>query len=160
LVFLGHATDDEKARLEAAKPKQFSMAKRRLTEELWQKAIIHPREDRHLNGIFASLMASLAATTAQPHEALALDPKEQADPEKDPHLVARMFRYAVQTLGISPQPELYLRPGAQGGIRAAYVSSKGLLQPAVLIGDPLVNKKVERELAFDVGKKLSFFRPE
>jgi hypothetical protein len=106
-------------------------------------------------------MASLAATTAQPHQALDLNPKQQTDPEKDSHLVAKIFRYAVHTLGIDPRPELYLREGPAGaGIRAANVAEKGLLMPAVLIGEPYVGKKAEREVAFDVAKKLAFFRPE
>lgn len=163
LVFLGQANEEEWARFESQRPKKFSLAKRRLTEELWQKSIIHPREDRALNGIFASLMASLAATTAQPHQALELNPKEQADPEKDPHMCARMFRYAAQTLGLSPTPELYLRPESKDGIKTANVAEKGVLTPAVVIGEPLVTPKkegAERDVAFAVGKKLAFFRPE
>jgi golgin subfamily B member 1 len=160
LVFLGQANDADKKRFETGRAAKLPLAKRRLTEELWQKSIIHPREDRALNAIFASLMASLAATTAQPHQALNLNPKEQADPERDPHLVARIFRYAVHTLGIDPQPELYLREGSREGIRAANIAERGVLQPAVLIGEPHVGRRAERDLAFDVAKKLSFFRPE
>lgn len=160
LTFLGQASDEDKAIIEAHRPKKFALAKRRLTEELWQKNIIHPREDRVLSGIFASLTAPLAATTGQPHAALELDPAKQTDPEKDPHLVARMFRYAVQTLGITPAPELYLRPGHKDGIRAANIVEKGELHPAVLIGEPYIGKKNERDVAFDVAKKLVYFRPE
>jgi tetratricopeptide (TPR) repeat protein len=160
MCFLGQATEEEKQRYAAVRTRPFTLARRRLTEELWQKAILHPREDRALNGIFASLMTCLAATTAQPHQALQINLREKADPEKDPHLCARLFRYAVQVLGISPTPELYLTPQAQGGIRTANVVDKGVLVPAVLIGEPYLGKKQEREVAFDVGKKLAFFRPE
>jgi tetratricopeptide (TPR) repeat protein len=166
LAFLGQATAEEKARYEALRPKQFSTAKRRLTEELWQKAIIHPREDRALNGIFASLMASLAATTAQPHSALELNPREAVDLDKDQRALARLFRYAVQILGVSPTPELYLRPQWKDGIRAANVAEKGVLTPAILVGEQYLggataaNRRGERETVFDVAKKLSFFRPE
>lgn len=160
LVFLGQASEEERRRFDAVRPRQFQLARRRLTEELWQKAIIHPREDRALNGIFSSLMAALAATTAQPHRAFDLDPKQAADLEKDSQLVAKLFRYAAHTLGISPTPELYVRPESKDGIRAANVAEKGLLTPAVLIGEGWASQKNERELAFDVAKKLAFFRPE
>ncbi|MBI4510814.1 MAG: tetratricopeptide repeat protein [Deltaproteobacteria bacterium] len=160
LVFLGQASQEEQDRFHALKGKQLELARRRLTEELWQKAILHPREDRALNGIFASLMASLAAFTAQPHEAMGLDRKDQADLESHPHRVAKMFRYAVQTLGISPQPELYLREGSNDGFRAANMADKGLLVPAVLIGDPMSSRKADRETIFDIAKRLAFFRPE
>lgn len=160
LGILGSQDEEERLLFDVLRPKGFQTAKRRLTEELWQKNVIHPREDRALNGIFASLMASLAATTAQPHSALALNPKEQTDPDKSPHPVARIFRYAVQTLGIEPQPELYLREGSKDGVRAANVAEKGVLTPAVLIGEPFVGRRAEKETAFEVAKKLSFFRPE
>jgi golgin subfamily B member 1 len=166
LVVLGQASEEEKARFEALRPKTLAPTKRRLTEELWQKAILHPREDRALNGVFSALMASLAATTAQPHSALDLNARDKADLEKDGRMVAKVFRYAAQVLGIQPTPELYLRPQTKDGIRAANVAEKGVLTPAVLIGEPYVSAgagqrpKNEREVAFDVAKKLSFFRPE
>src|SRR5262249_32084288 len=128
-------------------------------EELWQKAILHPREDRLLSGIFGSLMPSFAATTAQPHAALALNAKESSPPA-DPHPLARLFRYAVQVLGIAPQPELSLRPAQSDGIQAANVAEKGVLVPAMLISQPHVGRKVDSENLFDMAKKLSFFRPE
>jgi tetratricopeptide (TPR) repeat protein len=167
LTFLKSATDEETARYQALRPSQFVLARRRLTEELWQKNIIHGREDRALNGIFASLMAPLAATTAQPHSALDLNPREAADLEKDSRALVRMFRYAVQILGVQPTPELYLRPQAKEGIRAANVAEKGILQPALVVGEPFLvpapsggARKNEREMVFEVAKKLSFFRPE
>jgi tetratricopeptide (TPR) repeat protein len=166
LVVLGHASEEEKARYQALRPKTLTPAKRRLTEELWQKAILHPREDRALNGVFGALMASLAATTAQPHSALDLNLRDKTDVEKDGRMVSKVFRYAAQVLGIQPTPELYLRPETKDGIRAANVAEKGVLTPAVLIGEPYVSSgsgpraKNEREVAFDLAKKLAFFRPE
>src|SRR5262249_53137290 len=68
--------------------------------------------------------------------------------------------YAVQVLGIAPQPELYLRPGVALGIQAANVAEKGMLQPAVLISEPLLGRNADADNAFDVAKKLTYFRPE
>ena len=45
-MFLGAASDEEKGLYLRLRPQQFQPAPRRLTEELWQKAIIHPKEDR------------------------------------------------------------------------------------------------------------------
>ena len=72
LVFLGAASDEERMLYERFRPAQFTPAPRRLTEELWQKAIIHPREDRHVGAIFASTLGALAAGTAQPVTAFGL----------------------------------------------------------------------------------------
>ncbi len=160
LKFLGQATPDHLRLFEKLKPKAFTAGKRRLTEELWQKAILDPREDRVLGAIFQSLMASLAAVTAQPHLALGLNPKEMTDLERDPSPVTRMFRHAVQVLGITPVPELYLRPGAQGGIQTANCAERGVLVPAVLISEPNLTRHSDGENAFEVAKKLAYFRPE
>ena len=63
---------------------QFTPAPRRLTEELWQKAIIHPREDRHVGAIFCSTLGALAAGTAQPITAFGLTPEGRTDLDRDP----------------------------------------------------------------------------
>lgn len=160
LAFLGKASPEELTRFQAGRSAKLAFARRRLTEELWQKAVVHPREDRALNGVFLSLMGPFAATTAQPHRALSLDPAAQADVAKDTHPVARIFGYAAETLGLDPRPELYLREGVKEGIRAANVTDKGQVQPAVVIGEPYVGRKMEKDLAFDVARKLSYFRPE
>lgn len=159
LVFLGHATDEEKALYATYRPKGLTVAKRRLTEELWQKAIIHGKEDRHLNAIFSSLIASIASTTAQEPGAFKLNPRERVSPESDPHVVARVFGYAANVLGLDPAPNLYLTPGSEG-IRVANTADKGKLSPSVLIGAPELDNQSQAELAFGVGKKLAYLRPE
>ena len=160
LVLLGAATDAEKQLFVAYRPTQFILAKRRLTEELWQKAIIHRREDRHLNAIFSSLVGSIAATTAQPASAFNLKEGERTDVDRDIHLVSKVFKYAANILALDPEPGLYLQPSVNDGIRVANTSDQGKLAPSVLVGSPHVSKKDERELAFEVGKRLAYFRPE
>jgi hypothetical protein len=153
LLFLGHADEAERRH---ALGHGRAPARRRLTEELWQKHVLHPREDRLMNGIFALLMASLAATTAQPRAALALSPREQSA-EDDPHPLARLYRRVAAVLGIQPAPELYLRAGREPGIQAANVADRGVLSPAVVIAAGAAEGDAA---AFDVGKKLAYFRPE
>jgi tetratricopeptide (TPR) repeat protein len=160
LVFLGAANERERALYERLRPKKLSVAKRRLTEELWQKAIIHQREDRHLNAIFGSLVASIAATTAQPASSFKLNPSRRANTQTDSHVAARVFGYAANVLGLDPVPSLYLTPESDDGIRVANTAEKGKLAPSVLLGSPQLDKQNEGELAFDVGKRLAFFRPE
>lgn len=160
LVFLGAANDRERELYERQRPRQFQVAKRRLTEELWQKAIIHPREDRHVNAIFSSLVAPLAATTAQPPSAFKLNPSRRANTLSDPHVAARVFGYAANVLALDPAPALYLARDVADGIRIANTAEKGRLQPSVVIGPPHLDKDDERELAFELGKRLAYLRPE
>jgi len=160
LCFLGAANDTERSVYELHRPRQFALANRRLTEELWQKAVIHPRENRHVNAIFSSLVGSIAATTAQPPGAFNLGEESRTDLARDPSLVARVFKYSTNILALDPEPHLYLQPQSVDGIRVANTSEKGRLVPSVLVGAPHVDKKDERELAFEVGKRLAYFRPE
>ena len=61
-----------------------SPAPRRLTEELWQKAIIHPREDRHVGAIFSSTLGALAARHgAADHARSGSSPDGRADLDRD-----------------------------------------------------------------------------
>lgn len=155
LAFLGAATDVERELYAAHRPGQLVVAKRRLTEELWQKSIAHQREDRHIGAIFSAMVGPIAATTAQP--ASAFNIAHSAGDDGRP--VARVFKYAANVLGLSPEPQMSLQPGSEG-LRVANTADRGKLAPTVLVGEPHADKSDERELAFEMGKRLAYFRPE
>jgi tetratricopeptide (TPR) repeat protein len=158
LVFLGAASDSERALYQKYRPATFIPATRRLTEELWQKSVIHPREDRHVGAIFASTLGSIAATTAEPPQAFGLDPNARTDIEHDPKLVSRVVKYATSVLALDPAPMMWLDQGE--GLRVANTTDKGRLAPSLLVGPSHQQKQDERELAFEVGKRLAYLRPE
>ncbi|KAB2902695.1 MAG: tetratricopeptide repeat protein, partial [Kofleriaceae bacterium] len=158
LVFLGAASDSERALYVKYRPATFIPATRRLTEELWQKAVIHPREDRHVGAIFASTLGSIAATTAEAPQAFGLDPAARTDVERDNKLVSRVVKYATGVLALDPPPMLWLDGG--DGLRVANTTDKGRLAPSLLVGPSHQQKADERELAFEVGKRLAYLRPE
>lgn len=159
MVFLGAATEDEKRLYHRHRPATFHPASRRLTEELWQKAIIHPREDRAVGAIFASTLGGLVATTAQPAQAFGLDLHDRADLDHDQRPVARVVKYATGVLSLDPPPMVWLQKDGDG-LRVANTAEKGRLVPSLLIGAPHLDKTDERELAFEVGKRLAYLRPE
>jgi tetratricopeptide (TPR) repeat protein len=160
LAFLGAANDEERALFERHRPRALKVAKRRLTEELWQKAIIHERENRHLNALFATLVAPIAATTAQPPGAFKLSASERVNTQTDDHTAARVFGYAANILGLDPVPALYIAPDSDDPLRIANTADRGKLAPSVLMGAPLLGNDREGEVAFDVAKKLAYLRPE
>jgi tetratricopeptide (TPR) repeat protein len=159
LRFLGAADSTDTAEWEAGRSAGFTAAKRRITEELWQKHIIHPREDRALVGLFNLLAPTLAPLTAQPLQNLGLKKSSAVDPQKDERMVVKLFRYATHTLGVQP-PELFLRPDSKDPLQVANVADKAGLTPAMLVGAPHLDKKSEKELLFDLTKRLAFLRPE
>nr|MBA2538892.1 hypothetical protein [Deltaproteobacteria bacterium] len=163
LVFLGAASDEEKLLYERFRPSQFQPAPRRLTEELWQKAIIHPREDRHVGAIFTSTLGALAGGTAQPITAFGLTADTRVDLDRDPRAVTRIVKYVTSVLAIDPAPMVWLQEGGDG-LRVANTVGLGAerqrLVPSLLVGASLIGKSDERELAFEVGKRMAYLRPE
>lgn len=163
LVFLGAASDEEKGLYQRLRPLQFTPAPRRLTEELWQKSIIHPKEDRHVGAIFSSTLGALAAGTAQPITAFGLTPESRTDLDRDSRTVSRIVKYVSGVLAIDPAPMVWLQEGGDG-LRVANTVGLGAerqrLVPSLLIGAPQIAKSDERELAFEVGKRMAYLRPE
>ena len=160
LVFLRAASGEEAELYKRMRPAQLVAAKRRLTEDVWQKAILHAREDRRVNAIFASLVGGIAATTAQPPAAFHLSAKDRIEVGDDSQPVARLVKYAAGVLGIEPDPQLYVLPGITDGLRVANTTDRGRLRPALLVGEGHVERVNEVELAFDLGKRLAYLRPD
>ena len=163
LVFLGAASEQEKVLYARYRAETFTPAPRRLTEELWQKSIIHQKEDRHVGAIFASTLGAIAASTAQPVTAFGLSPEGRADLDRDPRTVSRVVKYVSGVLAIDPAPMVWLQE-AGDGLRVANTVGLGAerskLVPSLLIGAPQLGKSDERELAFEVGKRMAYLRPE
>jgi len=163
LVFLGAASDEERMLYERFRPRGFTPAPRRLTEELWQKSIIHPREDRAVGAIFSSTLGALAGSSAQPVTAFGLTPDSRTDLEKDPRPVTRIVKYVCGVLAIDPSPMVWMQETGDG-LRVANTVGLGAdrsrLVPTLLVGGSLITKQDERELAFEVGKRMAYLRPE
>jgi len=160
LVFLGKADEQEKALFRKYRPADFTVARGRLTEELWQKSIIHNKEDRHLNAVLSSMVAPLAATTSQPPKAFSLEKKQRTDPKQDRHVASRVVGYAAEVLGLDPQPQLYVKGDNVEPIQVANTTDSGRLSPSVVLGRPMLEANDQRQIAFAVGKRLAYFRPE
>nr|HEX4314257.1 tetratricopeptide repeat protein [Kofleriaceae bacterium] len=163
LVFLGAASDEEKVLYHRYRNDKFVPAPRRLTEELWQKSIIHAREDRHVGAIFASTLGAIAASSAQPVTSFGLAPDGRADLDRDDRTVARIVKYVSGVLAIDPAPMVWLQEQGDG-LRVANTVGLGAdrqrLVPSLLVGAPQLGKTDERELAFEVGKRMAYLRPE
>jgi tetratricopeptide (TPR) repeat protein len=159
LAFLRKADPEEQRFFEQGKPKSFARAKARLTEELWQRKIYHPDEDRFISSVLAAIYREVASIRAQEHKELGLKRKDRRDPTTDQLLFSKVFNYVSQVLGV-PQPELYLRPESHGELDMANTKDKGQLVPSFVVGSALLQGRPEKDLAYIVGKKLTLMRPE
>jgi tetratricopeptide (TPR) repeat protein len=159
MAFLRKADAEEQQFFEQYRPKGFARARARLTEELWQKNIYHPDEDRYISHVFASVSQVVSAVRAKEHKDWGLKRKDRRDVATDQLLFSKVFNYVNQVLGV-PQPELYLRPESPGELDLANAREKAQLTPSFVVGANLLQGRPEKELAYVIGKKLTFMRPD
>jgi tetratricopeptide (TPR) repeat protein len=159
MAFLRKADPEELQFFEQYRPKGFARARARLTEELWQRNIYHPDEDRYISHIFAAVSQVVAAVRAKEHKDWGLKRKDKRDVATDQLLFSKVFNYVNQVLGV-PQPELYLRPESPGELDLANAREKSALTPSFVVGANLLQGRPEKELAYVIGKKLTFMRPD
>jgi hypothetical protein len=95
--------------------------------------------------------------------AFGLTPDTRADLDRDPRVVSRMVKYVAGVLAIDPAPMVWLQEQGDG-LRVANTVGLGAerqrLVPSLLVGAPQIGKNDERELAFEVGKRMAYLRPE
>lgn len=158
LVFLKKGEADDQRVVQELKARPLVQARRPLNDELWQK-IAHPDEDRLLNALFTAIAPALALAQAQPHKNLGLQRKEALDPN-DGRPLARALKYVSTILSVAP-PEIYLRPDQKEAVTVQVAIDGRNLVPVFLVGQPLLgDKKSERELHFDLARRLTLLRPE
>jgi tetratricopeptide (TPR) repeat protein len=158
MVFMRKADAEETQFFEQYKPKAFSRARARLTEEMWRN-IYHPDEDRYISAVFAAVSQAVAGAKAREHKQFGLKRKDRRDVANDQLLFSKVFNYVVQVLGVQ-QPELYLRPESPGELDMYNLRDKDQSTPSFVVGANLLQGRPEKELAYVIGKKLALMRPD
>ena len=157
LTFLKKGDADDQRLAQEQKAKPFAFSRRAINDELWGR-IQHPDEDRGLSMMFAALAPMLALSNAQTHKQANLNRKDAIEPH-DPRPIARALRYVASSLAL-PFPEAYARPDQKEAVAYLACVDKTAV-PVLLIGHPLLNeKRAERELGFELGRRLAHLRPE
>ncbi len=157
LTFLKKGDADDQRLAQELKAKPFSFSRRSINDELWGR-IAHPDEDRSLSVLFAALAPILSLSNAQTHKQANLNRKEAID-SHDPRPIARALRYVASSLAM-PYPEAYARPDQKEAIQFLACVDKTPV-PVLLIGHPLLNeKRAERELGFELARRVAHLRPE
>jgi tetratricopeptide (TPR) repeat protein len=156
--FLRKGDAEEQQFYEQYKPKVFTRARARLTEDLW-KLVYHADEDRYISAVFAAVSHSVAAARAKEHKDWGLKRKDRRDVATDQLLFSKVFNYVNQVLGV-PSPEVYLRPESPGELDLANAREKGALVPSFVVFSGLLQGRPEKELAYVVAKRLTFMRPD
>src|SRR5262245_4870007 len=129
---------------------------RPLRREAWE---LLRAEDRHrdVEAIFTAVgpaaiairLAQLVAEGRLP----TLDPAGKQDPETSTASIVRSFNWAAHFLGV-PLPAVYVRDDANVNLAAVPVE-----EPSVIAGGGVLRGKSLPELAFLVGRHLSYYLP-
>ncbi len=128
-----------------------------LTEELWAQ-LRHPDEDPHLSALFAAISPVIAAAQAQ-RQRLTLQ-RKRCVPRDDPRPFARAFKLTCEALGV-PAPELYLAPEQPEPVTFSTCIDGQRLVPVLTLGQSLLDvQRVEREVLFELGRRVALLRPE
>ncbi len=162
LVVIGHADAEERALFQQYRPTGVVRAHARLTEEVWQKQIYHPEEDRALSQILATLAPAVATAHARPFKDSGLKKKQRRDLSSDPTLPCKVLAYGAAVLGVTA-PEVYLAPELPGevdvvNVRGTIAGVTGL--PALVLGKGIADMRSDVELAFVAGRTLAAMRPD
>jgi tetratricopeptide (TPR) repeat protein len=167
LVVLGQADRDERALAAQYQPRAPVRAARRMTEDLWQRSLCHPDQDRLLSPILAAISPAVAVARAKPHKEWGLKRKHRRDVATDPAMFCRALAYASGVLSVAP-PEVYLFPDAPGEIDLANVRESmtslpagvPTALPAFLVGREALEGRSETELGYVVARNLAMLRPD
>ena len=160
LMFMRAADAQEQQFYEQYRAKGLAKAKARLTEEMWQRNIYHPDENRYISQIMAAISPALLAIRAQTFKDAGLKHKDRRDISTDPLLFSRVFNYVTQVLAVPPPQDVYLREGVPGDMEFLALKEKQALYPSLIVGGNLLQGRTEKELAFVVGRRVTLLRPD
>ncbi len=159
LVGSGQADHDEATLYQQYRPRGVIRAHGRLTEELWQRHLYHPEEDRGLSQILATLSAAVATARAKLPKDIGLKRKHQRNVLTDQTVVCKALAYGTQVFGSQP-PDVYLVPDSAGDVDVVNVRGAIPGVPTLVIGRKLFEMESDIELAFVVGRTLAAIRPD
>jgi len=159
LALLGRADADERALYEQYRPPVPLRARSRMTEELWQRCLLHPDQDRLLSQILAAVSPAVTMAHAKPHKDWGLKPKQRRDVPADPATFCKALVYVSAILGVT-WPEVYLFPDSPGDIDLANARATMTPIAAFVVGRGVLEGRTEMELAFVLARNLTMLRPD
>jgi hypothetical protein len=155
LSFLQSASETEQNYYEKYAGQNLRAAKGQFKQETYQQ-LYHSDEELIISFIMSILGQGLRDFYYQPvknvwgvHKRKDVLDIDQQQP------FCNVYRYVARTMAMVPAPSVYLKKDQALGIRNANAES-----PAVIIGPDMMQGKSDRELAFHIGKRLCWMRPE
>jgi tetratricopeptide (TPR) repeat protein len=157
LSHLGEADLDEQMCFEQYRPAGPVRPTRSLDEKAWEE--LYPAaHDAHVRTILRVVAPAAIgfklARLRQQSLLPSLDPASRQDPETSTVSLTRTFVWASRVLDV-PLPEIYAADEVPGGIAAVPAET-----PTAVVGRSVLSGRSLTELAFLVGRDLTYYRPE
>jgi golgin subfamily B member 1 len=159
LTVLQAADEEELGFYERGAAATMPVPRSALTEEIWQKVIYDAAEDRRLSLLFSCVAPLVALARAQDGRALGIKERFRLDPEGDPSGVGRLFLLGASVLNL-PGPAVYLNRDFNGEVEILNLRDSAGATPSVMVGPSIVHNRVEKDVAFVVGRTLALMRPD
>lgn len=162
LSFLKKGAPEDEPMVAEAKRRPLQPARRHLDDEQWSRNLLHPDENRYVDALFTLLHEPLSVASGQPHKDVGLNRKDRVDTATDPRAFAKGLRYVGITLNVTLPYETYVRYEQREAMAIANcVDQKQAPVPCLVVGQPLLgDKRTERELVYELSKRLSYFRAD
>lgn len=146
------AEPDEETFFKKHRQRQPAAAKDRITDDAWQKLVVHHEQDALLTAIFSTIVPAVVGTRSQPLASFNVATNQKRDAATDQAAMAQMLHYASGVTDVT-LPDVYYRESDAGGLSFLFADKPSIgLGKAALAGGPA------QALAFIAGRHLSFFR--
>jgi len=145
-------SDEEKAFYDRMRSPSLPPVSHALDVSLWNKFIFSKAEELHLGEIFQILYQAIGGyVEGKDLKDVGLKKKDELDLTQKT-IFTSVFNRVCRLFGI-PAPKVYVNE------RSFDMRVEGTLPPVIVIGKNLLQGKTEKELAFTIGKTLSYFHP-
>jgi tetratricopeptide (TPR) repeat protein len=130
-----------------------------LSEEIWQKVLYHSSQERRLSLLFSCVAPVVALARAQDGRTFRLKDRYRLEAKTDPSGVARLFELGASVLSVS-RPAVYYNLEFKQDTEILNLRDPTGTSPTVTVGPSLLEGRVERDIAFVVGRTLALMRPD
>jgi hypothetical protein len=158
LVALGAANAEERADFEEQRSQTLITPRTGLSQSSWYDQLFHPEEEVLTGQIFGVIApaALLGRVTALRRDGKLHQPKpaDRQDPAKATVTAVRAISWAAAILGL-PAPPIYVERE-----RATGYEHLPAVPPVTVVGKAVLSGRTQLELAFLVGRHLTFYRTE
>jgi|GEM_PF-1375405 len=162
LVFLKQADEAEQA-LAGQSGGAGSTVRRKISRELWRKAIRHKGQNPRISDILGTVWPMVAAREGHTHKTFGVKRADRTEIAiQSPVAIARFMAHACQVLD-APQPDFFVHDEPGGLVVDALVDVDGEQQrvfTSVLAGKQAQAEKAEPALKFLAGRAVARSRPD